>query len=72
VRAYTSHDLRRLLEGLPLHVIHHSQVFPGYDNIVARTPAVGRALRTITYALEQTLLRVFGLSHFLVAEKESR
>jgi SAM-dependent methyltransferase len=71
VRAYTSQDLRRLLEGLPLHIIHHSQIYPGYDSVVARAPKLGRALRSLTYALERTQLRVFGLSHFLVAEKES-
>jgi len=70
VRAYTAPGLRQLLEGLPLRVVHHIQVYPGYDNVLARAPAVGRALRRISYALEQTPLRTFGLSHFLVAEKE--
>ena len=70
VRAYTSRGLRRLLEGLPLRVVHHSQIFPGYDNVAARAPVLGRVLRSVTYALERTLLRAFGLSHFLVAEKE--
>jgi SAM-dependent methyltransferase len=71
VRAYTSRDLRRLLEGLPLRVIHHSRIFPGYDNILARSPTLGRMLRRVTYALEGSFLRAFGLSHFLVAEKDA-
>jgi SAM-dependent methyltransferase len=70
VRAYTSRDLRRLLKGLPLRVIHHTQIYPGYDNVVARAPRLGRALRRVTYALEDTFLRAFGLSHVLVVEKE--
>jgi SAM-dependent methyltransferase len=70
VRAYTAGDLRRLFTGLPVRVVHHTQVFPGYDNIVARTPALGRALRTVTYALERTPLRAFGLSHLLVVERD--
>jgi len=70
VRAYTVGGLRRLFDGLPARVIHHTQVFPGYDNIVARVPAVGRALRAFTYALEHTSLRAFGLSHLLVVERK--
>jgi SAM-dependent methyltransferase len=69
VRAYTIGSLRRLFDGLPVRVIHHTQVFPGYDNIVARAPGLGRPLRTLTYAFEKTPLRVFGLSHFLVLER---
>lgn len=69
VRAYTRHSLRRLFDGLPVRVVHYTAIFPGYDNIVARRPALGRILRAITYALERTPLRAFGLSHLLVVEK---
>jgi SAM-dependent methyltransferase len=69
VRAYTVGALRRLIAGLPVTVISHTQIFPGYDNIVARRPALGRLLRRMTYALEKTPLRLFGLSHLLVIEK---
>ena len=69
VRAYTAGDLRRLFDGLPVRVVHHTVVFPGYDNILARALSLGRALRTVTYALERTPLRTFGLSHLLVVER---
>jgi SAM-dependent methyltransferase len=69
VRAYTVRGLRRLFDGLPVRIVHHTLVFPGYDNIVARAPVLGRVLRAVTYALERTLLRAFGLSHLLVVEK---
>jgi len=69
VRAYTAAGLRRLFDGLPARIVHHRQVFPGYDNIVARAPALGRTLRAITYTLERTPLRIFGLSHLLVVER---
>lgn len=69
VRAYTAGSLRCLFTGLPVRIIHQTQIFPGYDNIVARAPALGRALRGVTYALERTPLRIFGLSHLLVAER---
>jgi SAM-dependent methyltransferase len=70
VRAYTTRGLQRLFDGLPVRVVHHTRVFPGYDKIVARAPALGRALRAVTYALERTPLRAFGLSHLLVVERE--
>ena len=69
VRAYTTRGIRRLFNDPSVRVIAHTQIYPGYDNIVARRPTLGRALRAISYALERTPLRVFGLSHFLVAEK---
>jgi SAM-dependent methyltransferase len=71
VRAYTTAGLRRLWAGLPVKVVVHTQIYPGYDNIVARRPALGRMLRRLTYTLEQTPLRVLGLSHVVVLEKTS-
>lgn len=69
VRAYTIGDLRKLIAGLPVTIISHAQIYPGYDNIVARRPVLGRILRKITYAFEQTPLRILGQSHLLVIEK---
>lgn len=71
VRAYTRRDLRRLLIGLPVRIVVHTQIFPGYDNIVRRRPAVGRWLRWATYLMERTPLRALGLSHLLVVERTS-
>ena len=69
VRAYRSSELERLLAPLPLRVIHHTQIYPGYDNIIYRFPRMGRLVRGATYTLENTPLRAFGISHFLVAER---
>jgi SAM-dependent methyltransferase len=69
VRVYTSGDLWRLAGGLPCRIVHHTQIYPGFDNIVARRPRLGSALRRVAYALERTPLRAFGLSHFVVLEK---
>ncbi len=69
VRAYTAGGLKKLTAGLPVKIINHSQIYPGYDNIMARRPQIGRILQKITYTFEQTPLRKFGLSHFLVLEK---
>lgn len=70
VRAYTAGGMRRLFDGLPGRVIVHTQIYPGYDNVMARRPRLGRPLRTFTYTLERTPLRALGLSHFLVFEKK--
>ncbi len=69
VRAYTPRSLLDLFVGLPILVRRHTQIFPGYDGIIARQPAIGRVLRAFTYGLEQTPLTSFGISHFLVLEK---
>ncbi len=69
VRAYTGRALLRLLTGLPTRVVVHAQIFPGYDKIAARWPALGQTLRGVTYVLEKTPLRSLGLSHLLVVEK---
>ncbi len=66
VRAYRSGDLRRLFEGLEGEILVHSQIYPGYDKIARNRKRVAGALRRITYTLENTPLRAFGLSHFLV------
>jgi SAM-dependent methyltransferase len=69
VRAYTGRGIRQLFKAPQARVITHTQIYPGYDNIVTRRPALGKILRSITYTLEHTPLRVFGLSHFFVIEK---
>jgi SAM-dependent methyltransferase len=71
VRAYTRRSLRDLLTGLPVEIVVHTQVYPGYDKIVRKRPGLGRLLRQVTYFLENTPLRAFGLSHLLVVEKRS-
>jgi SAM-dependent methyltransferase len=69
VRAYLGRDLRALLVGLPVRVVAHRGVFPGYDKVVRRRPALGRWLRRVTYLMEGTPLRGLGLSHLLVVER---
>jgi len=69
VRAYTTGGLLRLFEGLPHETIVHTQIYPGYDKIEARSLKLASFLRRFTYALERTPLRLFGLSHLLVVEK---
>ncbi len=69
VRAYTGEGLRSLFLGQPVRIVYHTQIYPGYDNLVHRRPGLGRWLRRITYGLEQSPLTIFGISHLLVVEK---
>lgn len=69
VRAYGAHDLERLLEGAPVRIVERAVIFGGYDNVVERFGAIGRALRAILQFLERTPLRGLGLSHYWVVEK---
>jgi len=69
VRAYTGRGLRKLLAGTPLKVVHHTVIFGGYDNLIARFGPFGKLLRGLLYVFENTPLKVFGLSHFVIAEK---
>ena len=69
VRIYTSKDLQRLFSDLPLRIVQRQIIFGAYDNIIARWPTFGRSLRGILQDLENSPVRVFGLSHFWMLEK---
>lgn len=69
VRVYTRRDLEKLFAGLPVKIISRRVVFGAYDNIIARRPLLGSALRRFLQWLEKTPLRGLGLSHVWVVEK---
>ncbi len=69
VRVYSRADLCKLFEGLPVRFVEQTVIFGAYDNIIARAPWLGKALRAILQLLERTPLRWFGLSHYWVIER---
>jgi len=69
VRAYTAKGIQRLFAGTPHRVVHHSRVFGGYDNLIARMGSPVKLVRDGLYRLENTPADVVGLSHLLVIEK---
>lgn len=71
-RAYLARDIRRITRGLDVDVVEHGYVYPGFDNIAARRPRLGQALRRVLYGAERTPLRAFGLSHLVVLRKRAR
>jgi len=68
-RAYTKARLERITRGLDGRWADWRVIFPGFDNVLARKPKLGRVLRSVTYALEHTWLQRLGLSHLLVLER---
>jgi SAM-dependent methyltransferase len=70
VRAYTSAGIRGIFAGTALQVVQHTQVYGGFDNFVARLGSAGKVLRSFWQGLESSPLRAFGLSHFVVLEKQ--
>jgi SAM-dependent methyltransferase len=68
-RAYTRRQIRALFADAPLDILVHTQIYPGFDKIAGRRPILGRLFRVIFYLLEHTPLRIFGLSHFIVAAR---
>ena len=72
VRAYRARDIRALFAPLDGMMLLHTQIFPGYDKIARRSAFLARVFRRVTYFLEATPLRAFGLSHFAVFKKGSR
>ncbi|MDR3573370.1 MAG: methyltransferase domain-containing protein [Anaerolineaceae bacterium] len=69
VRVYTRSDLQKLFHGLQVRPVKQTTIFGAYDNIIVANPALGRFMRLVLQWLEQTPLRLFGLSHFWVMEK---
>ncbi|MCZ2128308.1 MAG: class I SAM-dependent methyltransferase [Anaerolineales bacterium] len=70
VRVYSKNDLQKLFEGLPIKFVERTVIFGAYDNLIARFGAFGKFIRAALQWLESTPLKVFGLSHFWVIEKE--
>jgi len=70
VEVYTSRDLMRLFDGLPVKFVTRTVVFGAYDNIIARFGGFGRVLSAVMQFMERTPLKIFGLSHFWVVEKD--
>ncbi|MDO8671753.1 MAG: class I SAM-dependent methyltransferase [Dehalococcoidia bacterium] len=72
VRAYLGGDLKKLFEGLAIETVVHTYVYPGFDAIAMKSPWLAKVLRRVLYFAENTPIRVFGLSHFLVVKKTMR
>jgi SAM-dependent methyltransferase len=68
-RAYTRGELEKITAGLPARWVDWTVIYPGFDNVLARKPTLGKALRKVTYTLENHWLKRAGLSHLPVLER---
>ena len=69
-RAYRHGDWPLLIAGTSLRIIDHGYVYPGFDNIEARSHALAGAVRRFCYWAEGNALRRFGLSHLVVLRRD--
>lgn len=72
VRIYTHRSLEQLFFGLPVRFVQQTVIFGAYDNLIARWPRLGRAIRAFLQFLEHTPLKVLGLSLYWVVEKKAQ
>jgi 2-polyprenyl-3-methyl-5-hydroxy-6-metoxy-1,4-benzoquinol methylase len=70
VRIYTQKDVRELFAGLNVEFVAQSHIFPGFDNWAERGLS-GRLFRDLMHVVENSPLRCFGISHFVVARKRA-
>jgi hypothetical protein len=68
-RAYRHADWARLIEGTDLQIVDQAYVYPGFDNIEARSPRLANLIRAVCYWAEHNPLRRFGLSHLVVLRR---
>lgn len=71
VRIYTRRGIKRLFDGLAVNFVVCSHIYPGFDNVAQRRPALGQLLQRATAVAERTPLRALGISHFIVARKRA-
>ena len=71
VRIYTARKIRDLFEGLNVDFDVQSHIFPGLDNVAHRHRVLGPWLHNVVDLIESTPLRCFGISHFIIARKQS-
>ena len=71
VRVYSSRDMQKLFDGLPVRFIERTIIFGAYDNLIARFGPPGKFLRAILQFFEKTPLKILGLSHYWVVERQN-
>ncbi len=67
-RVYTARRILKLFDGLDVAIVAKTHIFPGLDNWASRG-WLGRLFRDTMHALEESPLRCFGISHFIVVRK---
>jgi len=71
-RIYSHHGFENLVNKRLFEIVEHTYVFPGFDNVFARSRLIGSLLRKICYSLETTYFKRLGISHLLVLRRIDR
>lgn len=69
VKNYWTGELNRMLKNSGFIIEVHSYVFPGFDGAVRKLGFIGKGIQKVFLFLEKTPLKVFGISHMIVARK---
>lgn len=69
VRNYFKKDLLKLFNNSNVEIIKNTYVFPGVDSFTARHKIIGPAIKNIIKLFENTPLKIFGISHYLIVKK---
>lgn len=70
VKNYGHWEIRKLIKKAGGKIVYHSHIFPGFDGMVRRFGLAGKIFKGIFHLLEKTPLHFFGISHFLIIERE--
>lgn len=69
VRTYDAPAVHRLYRGLPVHIEHWTQIWPGFDALGTAYPGLNMLAKSLRHTCEHSRLRIIGLSHFLVLRR---
>lgn len=70
VRNYSNGAIKRVLRHSGFKIVYHMHVFPGFDGAVKRLGIIGKFIKGFFHIIEKTPLHFFGISHFIIGEKE--
>ena len=71
-RVYGYHGFEDIVDKQLFEIVEHTYVFPGFDNIFARSRLIAGLLRKLCYSLEATYFKRLGISHLLVLRRIDR
>lgn len=69
VKNYWWGDLRGRIESAGGKITYHTIIFPGFDKLEKKWGGLGKLIKKTLHALEHTFFKFFGISHFVIVEK---
>ncbi len=72
VRIYTPSRLKEIFPEKEVSFLRTDFVFPAFDRIERKVPFLGRFFKKITPVFEKSFLKFFGISIFLIVQKNEK